>query len=106
MAANRPMNFWVVVKRAPDLPGWWIAHCLDIDVLSQGDSLQDALESIPEAVRIAVVDDLQMGREPLRRRAPDEYWAELAEIQRQGNPLFLTHDALHKQSPEIDALAV
>ncbi len=106
MHNHRPLNFWVVAKPAPDMPGWWIAHCLDIDVITQGDSLEDALSSIPEAVGMTLADDLKAGRDPLQRRAPPEYWAELAEIQRSGDPFIVSRDSLQFQSQSMDAMAV
>ena len=75
---------WMVVEPAEDMPGVWVAHCLDFDVISQGDSLQLAIDSVTEAVAMTVVDDLQNGLEPNDRRAPAEYWEHLARVLKHG----------------------
>jgi len=74
---ERRYNVWIVARPAPDLPGQWIAHCLDIDVVSQGDSLNHAIRMAHEAVSMVVVDELNKGRDPQARRAPQEFFDEL-----------------------------
>ena len=59
---------------AEDVPGIWVAHCLDFDVVSQGTSLSDAMGMIREAVELTVIDDLGRGLDPHLRRAPKEEW--------------------------------
>ncbi len=74
---DRTYNFWLVVRPAPDLPGQWIAHCLEVDVVTQGTSLEHAFQMAAEAVCMVVVEDHEAGRDPYARRAPAEYWTEL-----------------------------
>ncbi len=79
----------VLVTRS-DVPGQWVSHCLDIDVVSQGGSIDDAMEMLREAVAICVEDDLGEGEGlPLegRRRAPSEYLETWGEIMKNGRPL-------------------
>lgn len=76
----RVFNLWVVVKPAEDLADQWVAHCLDLDVVSQGTSFKHAMDMVFEAAAMVVVDDIVAGRDPLSRRAPDEFWAEMHAI--------------------------
>ena len=72
--SRRDYNMWVVVRPAEDVQGQWVAHCLEFDVVSQGNSLEHALEMVCEAVAMVVVDDRIAGRDPLERRAPEEFY--------------------------------
>lgn len=64
----------ILVREAPDLPGVWLAHCLDLDVISQGATPVEAVESVKDAVRDVIEEDYAVGRDPFaeRRTAPDE----------------------------------
>jgi predicted RNase H-like HicB family nuclease len=73
-------NVWILIEPAPDLPGTWVAHCLDFDVITQGSSLHHAFEMAQEAIEMTVLGDLAAGRDPRERRAPDEYWKRLWRI--------------------------
>lgn len=77
MPQERSYSLHVVLRPASDLPGQWVAHCLDVDVVTYGDSPRHALEMSKEAVEMVFVDDLIANREPLDRRAPRQYWDEL-----------------------------
>lgn len=74
---ERIFNVWVIARPAPDLPGQWLAHCLDFDVVSQGGSLKDAMRMVHEAAVMVALDDLNSGRDPHERRAPEEFFGEL-----------------------------
>jgi predicted RNase H-like HicB family nuclease len=69
-----------LIERAEDVPGEWVAHCLDFDVVMQGSSLRHAFDAVKEAVEMVVIDDLERGADPRARRAPDEYWKRLSTI--------------------------
>ena len=73
---RRQYNFWVVFHPSPDLAGIWVAHCLDVDVVTQGAGIMHAYSMVMEAVYMVLVDDLNRGADPLRRRAPQKYWEE------------------------------
>jgi hypothetical protein len=73
---------WVVVSPAEDVPGEWLAHCLDLDVMSQGRSLPHALDMMVEAVGLVLDEDCKAGLNPFDRMAPQEHWAEWAEHMR------------------------
>lgn len=101
---KRTFNFTVYLTRAPDLDGQWVGHCLDVDVVSQGDSLKQAYEMTREAVEIVVLDDLNTGREPAERSAPREEWAAAyAKVKQHSEPKLLTLGELFEQQ---DALHV
>lgn len=70
-------HFWFLFERAEDVPDAWVAHCLDLDVVTYGVSLQHALEMVLEATRMVLDHDAAVGRDSLDRRAPDEYWEKL-----------------------------
>lgn len=83
---KRVYSCWVVVERAADVPDLWVSHCLNFDILSQGDSPREALESVCEAVGMSLLDDLMERIEPSQRAAaPHEYWVRLKEILDRGN---------------------
>jgi len=74
-------NFWVLVKPADDVPGQWVGHCLELDIVSVGNSLQGALEMTSEAVCDCIADDLIHERSPLDRRpAAPEFYTELTRV--------------------------
>lgn len=49
-----------------------MSHCLDLDIVSQGNSAEHALDMIKEAIELVVIDDLANNRQ--RAHAPDECW--------------------------------
>jgi hypothetical protein len=81
---TREYNFWFVFRRAEDVPGEWTGHCLGLDVVSQGASLQGAMAMLTEACFIVLGDDIAVGKDPLDRRAPESFWSELYKICREG----------------------
>ena len=98
-------NLKVLVSRAADLPGQWLGHCLDLDLMSQGNSIDEAMESMVEIVSLAMVEDLKEGLDPfqVREGAPEACWQEWMQITATGRPLSaLTAD----QVSSVRALAV
>ncbi len=77
----------VLVTRAEDVPGLWVSHCLNLDVISQGETLGAALDAVKEAVEMVLDDDLARGADPFERGpAPDECWQQMNEVMRAGVP--------------------
>ncbi len=75
---KRAYSCWILVEQAEDLPGVWVSHCLNFDIISQGDTPQVAVESLVEAVMMAMSDDLLEHHEPTERTpAPTEDWDRL-----------------------------
>jgi predicted RNase H-like HicB family nuclease len=95
---ERLYNFWVLVKPAEDVPGQWLAHCLEVDVVTQGDSIKHVLDMISEAVPMVVEEDLSTGRDPHERRAPKEYWNELYQLLNDSEPTDLARVMEHDPS--------
>ena len=82
------VTFPILVTPSESLAGQWIAHCLPLDVVTQGESIQHAFAMAGEAVWRVVVDDLEHGRDPLARAsAPPEDWEPLHEALSSGRPL-------------------
>src|SRR4051812_46180281 len=82
---------WVLVEQAQDIPGTWVAHFLDFDVISHGESPKDALDCVAEAVVMAVTDDLNDARDPsMRPRAPEQYWDRLVRVLKHGEEVKIS----------------
>ncbi len=76
----RRYNLWFCVRRTIDAPGQWTAHCLELDVVTQGESVAHALRMLSEACTMTLACDLEAGRDPFERRAPESYWVELYRV--------------------------
>ncbi|NOU33335.1 MAG: hypothetical protein HOO96_36015 [Polyangiaceae bacterium] len=76
-----------MVREAPDLPGQWVAHCLDFDVISQGNSPTHAFQMIAEAANMFALHELNAGREPMGSAAPDASWEEFDSLFAQCTPV-------------------
>ncbi len=83
------LNLWVVLHRPEQPKGDWAAHCLEIDVVSQGRNPRHAIEMVAEAIVMTLKADLTTKQLPSRRRAPDEFWDELWAILRNSEPTSL-----------------
>ena len=60
-----------------EIEGQWVSHCLEFDVISQGDSPSHALEMLQNALEICIREDLESGVRPDGRGpAPREAWDE------------------------------
>jgi predicted RNase H-like HicB family nuclease len=81
---NRVYSAWVLVHPADDLPGAWIAHALDFDVVAHGESADHALRMAVEAVEMVLEDDLADSFDPYARRAPAPFWEQLQFILEHG----------------------
>ncbi len=78
--ADRVFNLWGHIRPSEHLDGVWVAHCLDVDVVTQGHSPDHAFRMLLEAVAMVIEDDLNRNFEPLTRRAPEELWTRVWEI--------------------------
>ena len=66
----------VVLCPAPDLRGQWIAHGLETDIVTQGDSPQHALAMMADALQTITSHQSLRHRPSLALRpAPREVWA-------------------------------
>jgi hypothetical protein len=65
----------VVSFPAPDLPGIWIAHALDLDIMAQGVSAENAGAVLRDAIMEMIAFRLTKGLTPIEWvPAPDEFW--------------------------------
>lgn len=87
----RIFTCWVMIERSEDGDGW-TGHCLEFDIVSQGDSPQQAIDMVREATAMALLDDQNDGVEPneVRSEAPVEYWQSLFELIKNGERIPLS----------------
>ncbi len=91
MEEVRNLNLWVLIERDPDIEGRWVAHCVDLDIVSWGDSPAAARQAIEEAVTLAILDDLHAGLDPLERGpAPENVRKRLEELRKVGKPVDIS----------------
>ena len=65
----------VVSYPAPDLPGVWIAHSLDLDIMAQADSAENAGAVLRDSIMEMVLFRMTRGLTPVEwSAAPDEFW--------------------------------
>ncbi len=102
---ERVFSAWLIVHQAEDLPGQWVAHCLDFDAVTQGNSLGDAVRMAYDAVGILVLDDLSHGLDPYGRRAPQSYWDELYAMLEKSTPSKETIESLSRKQSKIHWVA-
>lgn len=88
--AHEPRTVWILLSPATDVEGQWIAHCLDLDVVTQGSSLEHAALMGREAVDIVIESDAANGKDPFSRdQAPEEDWKRLYDLMHHAVPLRL-----------------
>lgn len=74
-------GFKLLVEPAEDVRGAWVAHVLDIGVVTYGFSFREAFDLGLDAARVIVADDLEHGRDPMQRdRAPVEVYRRVGRI--------------------------
>lgn len=75
---------WLIASPSRDVAGQWVGHCLELDVVSQGNSLQHVLAMVGEACAMVAVHDLSNGKDPLARRAGEQYFETLFRMLKTG----------------------
>lgn len=81
---NVPVVLHVVVHQAEDLPGQWVAHVLDFNVITQGLSPEDAIDMAREAAQI-VVEAITGGDAPIYHVSPLEDWGRFLRVCKTGS---------------------
>ena len=76
----------VLLYPAADVPGEWVAHVLDYDLVTQGRLPDHAVEMAEEALAIVLSEG------GTRRRAPEEEWQRAYGVMRDGQPVKGTLD--------------
>lgn len=101
-------EFSVLIHREPHLDGQWVAHCLNWDLVSQGDSPAHAVKMIVEAIVLAIVEDSNEGLDPNDRSpAPEDLWKLFATTQQHGTRISPADvDTLAAQAGETVIAAV
>ncbi len=97
---------WVMITQSKDVPGEWVAHNLAFDVVTQGTSIQHALEMIGEASYMVVEDDLEHGRDPQSRQAPDECFDEMFKLTSDGQRIQLSDVLTPEGQKSVRALVI
>jgi predicted RNase H-like HicB family nuclease len=86
--AQEPRTVWILLNPAEDVEGQWVAHCLDLDVVTQGSSLEHAAIMAREAVDLVIETDAAAGQNPFdREEAPQEDWQRLYALMHHAVPL-------------------
>lgn len=65
--------FTIHVMPGKDVPGTWVGHCLEFDVVSQGNSMGHALQMTAEASALIIEWDHEEGLDPFER-GPVKPW--------------------------------
>lgn len=76
------LPLWVYFERDPSLGGIWVAHVLELDLITQGESLFEAFELAQDAATTLLADVIERDPTQLselfeKRRAPQEDWDKL-----------------------------
>lgn len=74
------LTMWLLMYPAPDVPGEWVAHWLDNDVMTQGTGPAHAWQMALEAQGMFMTHYLAAGRMPPMRSAPDADWRRLRDV--------------------------
>lgn len=83
---------------APDMPATWIAHALDLDIVAQGSSPDEATKFLRSAVSEMIAYRLSAGLSPIEwSPAAEELWA--AAEAASGETLDRRHPRLLFESP-------
>jgi predicted RNase H-like HicB family nuclease len=79
------MPIWVYFERDPELDNIWVAHLLDLDLVTQGESLREAIFMATDAAITTLAAALfdTNCRASLHRTAPQEDWERLWALFRQ-----------------------
>ena len=76
---ERTDTLHVLICKAEDIDAW-VAHAVQYDVVTQGNSIGHAKRMAEEACAMVMIDDLNSGREPRDRKAPQEVWDRLNDV--------------------------
>lgn len=102
---SRIYPLWVVFKPAEDIAGHWVGHCLSLDVVTSGTSLAHAMGMLVDAVGMTLEEDLDQGRDPHARKAPQNFWDDLSRIIKEGRPVTMGEVLSPRKNEHWKALA-
>ena len=78
MARAKPKRGFRVALRAVAYPHgtWWIAHCLELDLVTEGRDLDSAFQDLMDVSATQIETAIEAGNlESVFRPAPPEIWA-------------------------------
>ena len=88
-----PRMVSVLVSRSDQVEGQWVAECLDIGLVTQGDSVKHAIEMTLEAVMLVIEEDLRAQRDTFsalwRLPSEDKRWRTYARVLSEGSPVSI-----------------
>lgn len=76
-----------LVFPSTDVEGQWVSHCLDYDIVSQGNDPRHATLMMVEAVVMTLAEDMAGGFDPSDRIAPQDDWDRFYSLQKQSTKL-------------------
>jgi hypothetical protein len=82
--------------------GEYVAHCLDLDLVGTGSSVDDAVNQLNDTVRAVVYFCIKVGVPDTSahcHRAPHEYWDLFNQALDQGEPIIKTVDVAAEVAP-------
>jgi predicted RNase H-like HicB family nuclease len=86
------ISLWFSIRPSVDVDGDWEAHCLQLDLVAQGQSRKEALELAVEAAEI----HLAQRESDEDERAPEDLWPRLC---------VAAEDAVNEE-PEIQIIEI
>ncbi len=101
-------NLSMLFTHPPDIPAIWVVQILDFDLVTQGDSLAQAMQMALEATALIVQWDVAAGKDPADRRAPAEEWDAFLEVVTHGQALtgLQSVDEKHLRALAVQALCL
>ncbi|MFZ4580441.1 MAG: type II toxin-antitoxin system HicB family antitoxin [Myxococcota bacterium] len=85
--ATELLNVSILFKPSKKLRGVWVAHVLDFELVTQGDSLKHAFQMALEAIGLVILADREAGKDRARRKAPARYWDAFRRVTEEGRPI-------------------
>ena len=82
--------------------GEFVAHCLDLDLVGTGSSVEEAVEQLNDSVRIVVYFCMKSGQTDVSsrcQRAPQKYWDMFSQALDERNPIIKTVDIASELAP-------
>ena len=106
-ARLRPQTLSVLACKSKQVDGQWVGHCLDLDLVTQGNSAHHVLDMVLDALAMVIEDDLAHGRDTFDGSswdpAPTKYWEQYCRIVEGGE--VAEPGALEDREADFDSFA-
>jgi hypothetical protein len=96
-------TFWALFYPSEELPKQWIAHCLNLDIVTQGNSLKHAINMLLEAVQLILEDQRDICKYEM---APREDWKKLSKVISKGKLTDFTSQTIRTTSKQPTVAAI